>query len=673
MVRGDNFSLAASSLIASITRVLVCEDENALRNALCDLIAGADGLELVGAAADADEAIALARENRPDVVLVDVKMPNGGGERAVREICAEVPATRVVALSAYEDRATVISTLRAGAVGYLAKGVPPDEILEAIERAARGQASLTVATVSEVVGALSDDLVTHRVAEDSSRRSEEQIRGLLESAPEAVLMVDAGGQIALANRHAEDLFGYRSKELLGRKIELLLPEAFRTHHIAHREAYLAEPRHRPMGAGLELLGRHKNGTEFPVDISLSAIETDEGPLVTAFVRNACVVRSTSGEAREQSAARYAADRRHPLEVDLDPARRREPEPEDSWESVLESAPDGIVITDEDGKIVLVNAETEKLFRYSRAELLGRPIEMLLPERFHGHHVAYRRGRVAVSAMRPIGADVELSGRRKDGTEFPVDISLSATETGEGRLVTAFVRDISERLEERLQRVVVERRALLGHLVSAGEEERRRIAANIHDDSIQAITAAGMRLQILRRRITDPQQLILLGELESTIQQSISRLRHLLFDLRPPALDHEGLAVALRMYLDEWEAETHYRLDERLVSQPAEETRLILYRIAQEALTNVSKHAHADGVQVVLDERDGGYLVRITDDGVGFVPESTGPVAGHLGLASMRERAELAGGWLRVDSSPQAGTAVEFWIPAPRELEPAAQA
>jgi PAS domain S-box-containing protein len=662
--------VAASAHTVPVTRVLVCEDENVLRNALCDLIAGADGLELVGAAADVDEAIALARKVRPDVALVDVKMPCGGGERAAREICTEFPATRVVALSAYEDRASVISMMRAGAVGYLVKGMSANEILEAIGRAARGQVSLTAEMMSDVIEALSDDLVAHREADDLSRRSEEQIRGLLESAPDAVVMVDAGGQIALANQHAEELFGYHRKDLLGRKIELLLPERFRGRHIPHRDGYLADPRHRPMGVGLELLARHKNGTEFPVDISLSGIETDEGPLVTAFIRTAREIRSTPAEVRGQSEEGIAArpESRHPMEVDLDPAGRRELGSEDRLAALLEAAPDGIVITDEDGRIVLVNAETEKLFQYSRAELLGEPIEMLLPERFRGHHVAYRRGQVTVSVTRPEGADVELAGRRKDGSEFPVDISLSAIETGEGRLVTAFVRDISERLEQRLQRVLVERRALLGYLVGAGEEERQRIAANIHDDSIQAITAAGMRLQILRRTVTDPEQLMLLGELESTIQVSISRLRHLLFELRPPALDHEGLAVALRMYLDEWEAETQYRLYERLVSQPAEETRLILYRIAQEALTNVSKHAQATGVQVVLDERDGGYLVRITDDGVGFVPENAGPVPGHLGLASMRERAELAGGWLRVDSAPQAGTAVEFWIPAPPEAE-----
>jgi signal transduction histidine kinase len=224
--------------------------------------------------------------------------------------------------------------------------------------------------------------------------------------------------------------------------------------------------------------------------------------------------------------------------------------------------------------------------------------------------------------------------------------------------------------EELERDLAERRAMLAHLVAAGEDERARIAGDIHDDSIQAITAAGMRLQILRRSLEDPEQLRLLGELEETIRLSIARLRHLLFELRPPALDNEGLSAALEMYLHEAEAqsETRFRLQDDLRSQPSPETRTILYRITQEALTNVRKHAAAEAVTVSLQEADGGFLVRVADDGVGFETDAEKPVAGHLGLAAMRERAALAGGWLRIETAPGAGTVLEVWVPAPPDLD-----
>jgi PAS domain S-box-containing protein len=317
--------------------------------------------------------------------------------------------------------------------------------------------------------------------------------------------------------------------------------------------------------------------------------------------------------------------------------------------------------------VLVNAQTETLFGYPRDELFGHQVEMLLPVSVRDRHVGHRIGYLGDPRTRPMGIGLELAGKRKDGSEFPVDISLSAIEAAEGRLLTAFIRDITERQAAAdLQRSLTERRALLEHLVSAGEEERQRIASNIHDDSIQAITAAGMRLQLLRRELHDPNQLSLLGDLEETIQLSITRLRHLLFELRPPALDSEGIAAALRMYVDESrdQSATTVRLEDTLRTQPGEEARIILYRIAQEALTNVRKHAHATEAEVLITDHDGGFLVRITDDGVGFVPEHTLSVPGHLGLAAMRERAELAGGTIRIDSAPRMGTVVECWIPSP---------
>jgi PAS domain S-box-containing protein len=623
-------------------RVLIAEDEPAVRTALRDLVDGEPGLEVVGLAGDAQEAIAVADACAPDVALVDVRMPGGGGPAAVRGMTARLPALRVVAVSAYEDAPTVIEMLRSGALGYVVKGSAPHEIVEAVQRAARGQSSLGHAVVADVIGELVDEVADRVEREKVLERSEGKFRDLLDSSPDAIVMTDAGGAIVLVNRQTERMFGYSANELVGRPLEQLMPERFRAAHDGQRAGYFADPRPRAMGIGLELVGLRRDGSEFPVDIALSSFESDDGRVATAFIRDlgddgdgAALLRRT----RERFAA------------------------------LLDTAPDAVVIIGADGRIAYVNRQTEELFRYERAELLGEPLEKLLPKRFRERHVEHRAAYFADPRTRPMGFGLELAGLRRDRTEFPIDISLSALETEDGVVATAFIRDMTRRqAQTELERHLAERRAVLAHLVNAGEEERRRIASDIHDDSIQAITAAGMRLQILRRRIGDPEQLALLDDLERTIQLSIERLRHLLFELRPPALDRDGLSSALRLYLDQirQQVQLRYAIDDRLVSQPLPETRLILYRIAQEALTNVRKHARAESVRILLDRRPEGYLVRIADDGIGFAggEEATGP--GHIGLVAMRERAELAGGWLRIDSRVGVGTTVEFQIPATAE-------
>lgn len=209
-----------------------------------------------------------------------------------------------------------------------------------------------------------------------------------------------------------------------------------------------------------------------------------------------------------------------------------------------------------------------------------------------------------------------------------------------------------------------RRQLVGQLVHAQEEERLRIAEDIHDDPVQKVVAASMRLQLIRKQVQDPDVRASLDKLLDSIRASIFSLRHMIFELHPSVLEHEGLAPALREHMAKLESELEFELQDDFQEQPSGETRVLLFRIAQEALGNVRKHARATRVDVHLSQDDGGYKVEIRDDGVGFTPpQRLSSAPGHLGLSSMRERAELAGGWCKVHSLPDYGTAVEFWLPA----------
>jgi signal transduction histidine kinase len=208
--------------------------------------------------------------------------------------------------------------------------------------------------------------------------------------------------------------------------------------------------------------------------------------------------------------------------------------------------------------------------------------------------------------------------------------------------------------------------LLAELVAAEEETRRRIAADIHDDTAQAVAAAGLRLDALAADLEDPVARDTALKARQALAQANRRLRRLLFELRPPALDEAGLGAALELYLTDSFAHNGFdwRVENRLDDEPTPEVRAILYRVALEALTNVRKHADADLVEVLLERRGVGVAVRIRDDGTGFeLPEPDAPAEpGHFGLVSMRERAEAAGGRFAMASTPGGGTTVDFWMP-----------
>ena len=234
-------------------------------------------------------------------------------------------------------------------------------------------------------------------------------------------------------------------------------------------------------------------------------------------------------------------------------------------------------------------------------------------------------------------------------------------------------DITERKEAEdklrwsldiLRRTLQQRRELAQRLQHAQEVERRQIAADIHDDPIQVMSAVDMRLQMLQGfpESVTPE---ILGEIEREVAEAIERLRSLLFELRPTALERDGLVPALRLYLEHTATTTGWSVSvvDELRSTPDADMAALLYRIAQEAVINVRKHAEAATVRIEIAEAADGVVVRVIDDGRGFVPDlQSVPEPGHLGISTMVERAELAGGWARVISAPGRGTTVECWLP-----------
>jgi PAS domain S-box-containing protein len=621
-------------------RIMIADDDRLFRDALADLISGQPSLELVGEAVDHPDAIRLAVKTRPQVVVLDARMPGGNATTTVRAIREHTPGVEVLVLSAYEDAQGTVELLNAGAAGYLVKGVADEEILQGVTRAVRGQLSISTSLAMECVRLLRGQVENGRRAQASTLHDVNVLRQLLDRVPFAALLVARGGRIELANARVQELFGYRRTDLVGEHITRVVaqfqPGEPADEHIG-RLLNRESPEEDVPEARFITAARLKSGAELPVEISVNRLSLGLSGVAVFF--------------RDLSESRSAEYR---------------------YRELFSSSPDATVVIDPAGTILQVNAATERMFGFPAGEVVGNSAGMLLP----GHPIFYRRESDELPARLggPGGGEgLELVGRRRDGSQFPVDMSIGRVGTDDDRQVILSIRDMTEiagsraaleRGVESLRTTNQQHRNTIVELVRSQERERMRVAAGIHDDSLQVITAAALRLQQLRRRLDDPDDLKILSKLDETIKLAADRLRNMIFDFRPPALEQDGLVAALGVYLDQLRADTgvEYELDSMIGEEPSEETRVVIYRIAQEALMNVRKHAHARRVRVRLSQVDDGLLTEIVDDGVGSDPLQADQISGHLGLTLMRDRAEIVGGWCRIEGAPGAGTTVEFWVP-----------
>ncbi len=329
---------------------------------------------------------------------------------------------------------------------------------------------------------------------------------------------------------------------------------------------------------------------------------------------------------------------------------------EEYRAVFESAPDGILVVDADGLIRDVNPHMESLFGYAREEFLGEPIEMLVPEVFKTAHQEHRARFHRNPHARPMGIGMDLTGRRKDGGEVPVEISLSPWVHGGVRYVICTVRDVSDR--KRL-------RDFSEGALRSVEDERQRIARELHDDTAQRLATLMLRVRLLTHIHEDGRRNLAMEQLREDLLETAEGVKRIARGLRPPELEEVGIVTAIQAHLRDLRDGAGFEVEARF--EPVDDlleddVKLALYRILQESLSNALRHSGA-GRATLSVKVSGDHVVALVEDrGRGFSAARASAGGGGLGLIGMQERAVMLGGRVTVDSTPGQGTRVRVELP-----------
>jgi PAS domain S-box-containing protein len=499
------------------------------------------------------------------------------------------------------------------------------------------------------------DITVRKAAEKYLAQMEGRYRGLLEAAPDAMVVVNRGGEIVLLNVQAEKQFGYRRDELVGQKVKNIIPEGFAERLIADGTRTAAEAVAQQIGTGIELRGRRKDGSEFPIEIMLSPLESAEGILVTAAIRDISV-RKAAEDLLAQMEGRYRG--------------------------LLEAAPDAMVVVNQGREIVLLNVQAENQFGYRRDELLGQKVKNIIPEGFAERLIADGTRTAAEALAQQIGTGIELNGRRKDGSDFPIEIMLSPLESPEGILVTAAIRDITERKksEEHLVKTVGE--------LKRSNDELQQFAYVASHDLQEPLRMVASYTQLLAKRYK--------GHLDSEADEFIAyavdgsnRMQGLIQDLlaysragtNGKALREVSSEKALKDALSNLRATIQESgalvTNDSLPAITSDDTQLV--QVFQNLVGNAIKYRSAEVPHVhVSATKNGGkeWIFSVRDNGLGIDPQYFERIfvlfqrlhgreefnGTGIGLTICKKIVERLGGRIWVESQPEQGSIFYFSLP-----------
>jgi PAS domain S-box-containing protein len=460
------------------------------------------------------------------------------------------------------------------------------------------------------------DITSQKRAEGEMRR----IASIVESSQDAITDISLDGVIMTWNLSAERIYGYSADEVKGRTISVIVP-ADRMDETAR---ILASVRKDGFVARTETLRIRKDGAAMPVALTAGPVHDASGQLIGAAIISRDISELKRAElALQDSATKTAA--------------------------ILDTMVDAVITIDDHGHIDSFNPAAERIFGYSVAEVVGKNVDMLMPDPYHSEHDQYLQNYIRTGKAKIIGIGREVVGKRKDDSTFPMDLAVSEVFLGARRLFTGIVRDLTDR--KRLERQILE----------ISDREQQRIGQDLHDGLGQQLAGIGFLSKSLEQRLTkrsvpeaeDARQIAQL------VSEAIAQARGMAHGLNPVDLTATGFTSALRELAST--VEKTFRIECRFecevpvfLSNSAVGTHL--YRIAQEAVANAIKHGQARHISIVLRRFHDTITLSVRDDGIGF-PDVLPAIKG-IGLQTMRYRAALIGATLSVLKMPAGGTRVE---------------
>jgi PAS domain S-box-containing protein len=487
-------------------------------------------------------------------------------------------------------------------------------------------------------------------ADNRTEASKAQLEAIVDSAMDAIVTVDEAQNIVLFNRAAEQIFRCPRREALGASLERFIPERFRRAHRGHIEHFAhTGVTSRRMGDVTTLWGLRADGEEFPIEASISQAGAAGARYYTVILRDITLRRQAEAEAERARGALGEAQRR--------------------LGAIVDSAMDAVITVDDEQRIVLFNRAAEQVFRVGRDEMLGTPLDRLLPARFRGAHRAHVEGfgRTGVTSRRMGDITTLWALRPESGEEFPIEASISQAAEGGKRFYTVILRDITVRkqAEDALRESQRELRELSARVLEAREEEKAHIARELHDELGQLLTALKMDLGWVRERLPAGAEIEpRVEEMGALLDRTVSATRRISADLRPLMLDDLGLADAAAWLVDDFAKRSGVACRIDLPDEIPEVSKAIgtaVYRALQESLTNIARHSGAKSAWVVLAVEDGALEVEVEDDGRGIAPEDLAK-ARSLGLKGMRERIAFLGGSVDIARAPRGGTRLRLQVP-----------